>query len=190
LIKKMATESEAKTNTQSTNQLLKVLIILLVVIVIIIVSIFAISAYWASYQQQQAQNIINGLIPTYAPQTPTPSTWTIYLGAGAYYQTPSIEPIVLTSNSPTDITFSANNILYNGLSANSYGSFAPQLEDASVFRGALGNPISQDTIYSGYNSEIQVYFPEGTGSPWTSGVSVQMSITTSNAQGSTTFTLS
>jgi hypothetical protein len=177
-------QSEAKTGTPYKNSLLKGVTILLLVIVIIVGSIFAIGAFWASHQQQQAQNIINGLIPTYSPPTPTPSIWTLSFRTDIYHQRPPNVQMSVYSNSQTSITFSANDILYNGRSAESYGVFAPQL-----LKIQTGSPISEFTFNYGYFNGIKIYFPRGTGSPWNSGVSVQMSITTNNAQGSTTFNL-
>jgi hypothetical protein len=177
-------EPEVKKPTRFTRHLIHGIPALLLVIVVIVVSFVGISLYWASYQQQ-AKNITTELFPTYTIPTPTPSTWTIYLNTDAFYQRPPNEIITLNSNSPTDITFSTNNIRYNGHSIYTYGSFAPQIEDY----GNSSNPVAQYTIRNGQSNQITVYFPEGTGSPWASGVTVQMSITTSNAQGSTIFKL-
>lgn len=165
-------EPEVKKPNRFTRHLIHGIPALLLVIVVIVVSFVGISFYWASF-------------PTYTIPTPTPSTWTIYLSTNAFYQRPPNEKITLNSNSPTDITFSANNIRYNGHAICTYGSFAPQLEDY----GNSSNPVAQYTIRNGQSDQITVNFPEGTGSPWASGVIVQMSITTSNAQGSTIFKL-
>jgi hypothetical protein len=181
---------EAKLGTQSSNILLKVIIVLLLAIVIVIGSIFAIGAFWASHQQQQAQEFINELIPTFSPPTPTPSIWTITMKTNVYYQKPPNEVVSFTTNSPTDVTFSTNDILYNGNSVESYGSFAPVFKTYDLFNPT---PISQFTIDpkspGSYANNGLIYFPRGSGSPWASGVTVQMSITTPYAQGSKTFTL-
>lgn len=184
------TQPETKSGTQSSNTLLKVIIILLFAIVIVIGSIFAIGAFWASHQQQQALDIINGLIPTNSPLTPTPSIWTIIMRTDLGIQRPPNEVVSFYTNSPTDVTFSTNDILYNGHSAESYGSFAPVLKTSNIFNSI---PISQFTIdpkSPGSNvNNVMIYFPRESGSPWNSGVSVQMTITNNNAQGSKTFTL-
>lgn len=175
--------------SQSTNRLLKIVIALLLTIIVVVLSIFAASAYWASYQKQQIQNAIQSLIPKQTP-TPTPSKYTIGMNTYMYNQRTPNELIGFSSDSPKDFTFSTDDILYNGKPASSYGSFAPVLE--STIPRVIA-PISQFTIVvaspgAAVNAAC-VYFPRGNGSPWASGVKVQMSITTSIAQGLTTFTL-
>jgi hypothetical protein len=176
--------------TKSNNNLLIIIVMLLVIIVIVIGAIFAIGAFWASHQQRQAQDIINGLIPTNSPPTPTPSIWTITMRTDLATQRLPNEIVAFYTNSPTDITFLTNNILYNGRSTESYGSFAPVFKTSDFFNS---HPVSQFTIDpkspgSNVNNAV-IYFPRGLGSPWTSGVKVHMSITTVNAQGSITVTL-
>jgi hypothetical protein len=181
---------EAKSGTQSSNMLFKVIIILLFAIVIVIGSIFAIGAFWASHQQQQALDIINGLIPTVSPPTPTPSIWTITMRTDVHFQSPPNEIVAFYTNSPTDVTFLTNNILYNGHSAESYGSFAPVFKSSNIFNSITISQFTIDPKSPGSNvNNALIYFPRGSGSPWASGVTVQMSITTANAKGSTTFTL-
>jgi hypothetical protein len=186
----MTQESEVEKKARPNNYLLKGIFVLLLVLVLIVGGYFAVGLYWAEHQkqlvEQQAQNIgdiLNGIIPT---TTPTPSIFRIYLNTEwAGQRLPEIN-VGLMTDSQNTITFSDNDILYNGRSAGSYGSFAPQLSagHASDNSGSY-HRISGQMSWNNYH----VNFPIGVGSPWSSGVSVQMTITTNNAKGSTTFTL-
>ncbi|MGD0996010.1 MAG: hypothetical protein ABR909_10870 [Candidatus Bathyarchaeia archaeon] len=75
-----------------------------------------------------------------------------------------------------------------GVLGNNYGNFAPQLFDVNM------DSISQMTISAvviggaGPNV-IEINLPQGVGSPWVSGATVEITIQTNTAQGSMTVTL-
>jgi len=96
--------------------------------------------------------------------------------------------LLCQTDSPTPITFSSTNILYNERSGDAYGVFAPQLTSDSH------NPISQITLgsdpwYSMNYAFFDIILPEGSGSHWVTGMTVTITIQTSTAKGSMTLSL-
>jgi hypothetical protein len=82
----------------------------------------------------------------------------------------------------------SDNVLLNGKSSSSYGDFAPKLYNAPI----LASPykVSQLSLdQHGGRNTFEIWLSEGQGSPWVSGVIVNITVQTETAQGSTTVTL-
>jgi hypothetical protein len=204
--------------TKSNNNLLKGIFVLLLAIVLIVGGYVAIGLYWAEHQKQlvlqqaqDLQNTLKGLFPTYSPQNPAP-TYNNYLPTVKPTPRPTVTPTVpriqigttygvlnggtiyritlvaSVKDSPSSVTFTTDNILYNGKSGNSYGDFAPQLYNAPMF--ASPTLVSQLTLdqHGGPNT-FEIKLIQGQGGPWVSGTTLNITIQTNVAQGSIIVTL-
>ena len=128
--------------------------------------------------------------PTPTPE-PTETTEVYRIGLSIAYEvnTTSGTRIVFTcdSNSTSNITFSSDNITYNGLASSNYTNFAPQLYKGFIGMNEVDTPIQTYTIPpNGTQGDFEIYFPQGqgTGSPWGTFMNISIKITTYNAQGS------
>lgn len=204
--------------TKPNNNLLKGIFVLLLAIVLIVGSYVAIGFYWAEHQkqlaEQQAQNlqdILKGAFPTYSPQNPAPTN-SYYLPTVRPTPRPTVTPtlphiqigttygvlnggtiyritlIASLKDSSIPVTFTTENILYNGKAGNSYGDFAPQLYNAPML--ATPNLVSELTLdQNGGANTFEIWLTQGQGGPWVSGTTININIQTSTAQGSITVTL-
>jgi hypothetical protein len=173
----MTRESEVEKTARFTRHFLIEIIVLFLAILIVIIGV---GVYWAWHQEQYALNVVNSLTPK------TTNSYTIWISQ--YYVTTNygnefVMRLLCQTDSPSDITFSSANILYNGKLGVAYGFFVPQLTSDS------NNPVSQIALSSGPMYSINYAFfdiilPEGEGSPWVTDMTVTIAIQTSTAKGS------